>query len=393
MLSINAFVRLTFLVLPAFASGELLPVKRAEGEPVPDSYVVLLKDGYNVATIADSMPMNVTHQWTIVNGFSAILGEPELNKLRSDPAVSTISENEVVRISVKQTDAPWGLQRISHREPVQPKDAFALDYTYIYDDSAGNGVDVYVIDTGIQIDHPEFQGRARWGATFGGYLDADGNGHGTHCSGTVASLHYGVSKKTNLIAVKVLSDAGFGSWSDVISGIDWVAANVPTTGRPSVASMSIQGGAFDPVDEAVTNLVNSGVPIAIAAGNFAEDVSFDSPGRTPAAITVGAMDINDDMASFSNYGALVDIFAPGVNVWSTWIGSSTNIISGTSMATPHVAGFVAYLYGLDSTLTVQEIEAAIDCYATRDALTLTDPAIQAGTVNKLLYNNYQEYKW
>jgi len=275
---------------------------------------------------------------------------------------------------------------------VEPKDDLALTYTYIYDDSAGGGVDVYVIDTGIQTDHPEFNGRAHWGATFGGYLDMDGNGHGTHCAGTVGSLHYGVSKAVNLIAVKVLGDDGFGWWSDIISGIDWVATTVASTGRPSVASMSIQGGAYDPVDEAVTNLVNSGVPIAIAAGNFAEDAQFVSPGRTPSAITVGAMDINDNMASFSDFGTLVDIFAPGVNVWSTWIGSTTNLDSGTSMATPHVAGFVAYLYGLDSSLTIAAIEAAIDCYATRDALTLSDAAIQAGTANKLLYSNYQDHK-
>ncbi|KAF9652705.1 peptidase 1 [Thelephora ganbajun] len=367
MRSINAFLCLALLALPVLASEELLPVKRAEGEVLKDSYVVLLNDGPGVEsmdTIAQEIPSsNITDRWSIVNGFAATLTEEDLTKLRARKDILSISENASVKNTAKQTNAPWGLQRISHREPVTPKDPFLLTYTYIYDDSAGAGVDIYIIDTGIQIDHPAFGGRAHWGATL----------HGTHCAGTAASQPFGVSKAANLIAVKVLGDGGFGWWSDVISGVDWVATHAASTGRPSVASMSLGGGAFDPVDLAVANLVASGVPTAVAAGNWAEDAKFFSPARTPSAITVAAMDITDFMAYFSNYGSIVDIFGPGVNVWSTWsvIGSSTNIISGTSMATPHVSGFVAYLLGMDPSLSAAAIEATIDCYSTKDVLTLT----------------------
>jgi len=282
---------------------------------------------------------------------------------------------------------------MSTRQRLPPgSDPLALNYTYIYDKSAGHGADVYILDTGIQTDHPDFGGRARWGATFGGYPDCDGNGHGTHAAGTVASVHFGVSKATNVIAVKVLGDDGCGWWSDVISGVDWVAKTAASSGRPSVASMSLGSGGFEPGDAAVASLIAGGVSTAVAAGNAGSDASQFSPARVPSALTSAGMSSVSEGAQLSNYGAPVNVYAPSEDVWSTWIGSSSKVASGTSSATTHVAGFVAYLLGMDSSLSTKDIAKTIDCYSTKDALKLSRIALDAGTPNKLLYNNYQEPK-
>jgi len=252
-----------------------------------------------------------------------------------------------------QTDAPWGLQRISQDAKLSNQNDAALTFTYNYDDSAGSGTDVYVVDTGINTAHVEFEGRARWGATFGGYANADGNGHGTHCAGTIGSRRYGVAKKTNLIAVKILSDAGSGAVSDIVSGLNWVASSVKSSGRPSVVSMSLGGGASTPLDNAVASLTGAGIHVAVAAGNSGTDAGSTSPARAPSAVTVGATGISDAKPSWSNYGSVVDIWAPGLNVISTWMGSTTatNSISGTSMATPHIAGLIAYLAAKDGNIS------------------------------------------
>ncbi|KXN67949.1 hypothetical protein CONCODRAFT_29668, partial [Conidiobolus coronatus NRRL 28638] len=248
-----------------------------------------------------------------------------------------------------QENAPWGLARVSQRDKLSGD-----SYTYNYKANAGEGVNVYVIDTGINIKHKDFEGRAVWGKTMiANATDEDENGHGTHCAGTVGGKTYGVAKKANLIAVRVLDGEGSGSNSDVMAGIEWAvkderygiewAVKDSRPGKGKVISMSL-GGIFSPtLDSVVNKAVDSGVVVVVAAGNDSLDACLYSPARASKAVTVGATNIKDERASFSNWGLCVDIFAPGQDIKSTWKGSddATNTISGTSMACPHVAGLAA----------------------------------------------------
>jgi len=248
---------------------------------------------------------------------------------------------------------------MSHRSKL----TFGTFTKYLYDDQGGEGVDVYVIDTGINVQHVEFQGRASWGKTIPDDEDEDNNGHGTHCAGTIGSRKYGVAKKANLIAVKVLGSNGSGTMSDVVGGVVWAVRQVTTkaaaaakefslTGKTkykgSVANMSLGGGKSPSLDLAVNRAVDAGLHFAVAAGNDDRDACNYSPAAAEKAITVGASTLADERAYFSNWGKCVDVFGPGLNIVSTWIGSSTaiNTISGTSMASPHTAGLVAYFLSI-----------------------------------------------
>lgn len=254
-------------------------------------------------------------------------------------------QDVVTKDVLKQMGAPWGISRVSHGE--MPFDLSK----YHYPRSAGKGVDVYVIDTGINIAHADFGGRAQWGVTIPiDDIDIDGNGHGTHCAGTIASRTYGVAKKARVIAVKVLRTNGFGTNADVIKGVEWAikaARRGASRGRRSVANMSLGGGRSITLEGAVNRAVKSGVHFAVAAGNDNEDACDYSPAAADGPITVGATTNRDQMTFFSNYGPCVDIFAPGMDITSTWVGSrrAVNTISGTSMASPHVAGVLALYLG------------------------------------------------
>ncbi|KAF9645204.1 subtilisin-like protein [Thelephora ganbajun] len=228
----------------------------------------------------------------------------------------------------------------------------------------------------------EFVKAARSGELLCHYKSADGNGHGTHTAGTAVSGPYGVSKAAHVFAVKVLSDSGSGTTADVISGVNWVATTVATTHRPSVASMSLGGGFSSSLNTAVNNLVASGVTTAVAAGNSNADAANFSPASAASAVTVGASDINDAKASFSNFGSVLAIWGPGVNVISTWNDGGINTLSGTSMSTPHVSGFSSYLLGLDSTLTPAAVKSTIQSKALNGVLS----GIPSGTINALLHN-------
>lgn len=272
--------------------------------------------------------------------------------------------------SAIEKNAPWGLARISHRDGL----SFGTYNKYLYTEEGGEGVDVYIVDTGTNIDHVDFEGRAAWGKTIpSGDADEDGNGHGTHCSGTVGGKKYGVAKKAHIKAVKVLRSNGSGSMSDVVKGVEYAAEahikNVEDAKKGkgkkgfkgSAANMSLGGGKSVTLDKAVNAAVDVGIHFAVAAGNDNADSCNYSPAAAAKAVTVGASSFADERAYFSNYGTCNDIFAPGLNILSTWVGSkyAVNTISGTSMASPHIAGLLAYMLSLqpslDSDYAVAEI--------------------------------------
>lgn len=255
-----------------------------------------------------------------------------------------------------EKNSPWGLARISHRDQL----GFSTFNKYLYSQEGGEGVDAYVIDTGCNIEHVDFEGRAHWGKTIpAGDEDVDGNGHGTHCSGTIAGKKYGVAKKANIYAVKVLKSNGSGTMADVVKGVEFAAmshiAQVKAAKegkrkgfKGSVANMSLGGGKTTALDDVVNAAVAAGIHFAVAAGNDNADACNYSPAAAEKAITVGAMALDDSRAYFSNWGKCTDIFAPGLSIQSTWIGSkyAVNTISGTSMASPHICGLLAYYLSL-----------------------------------------------
>lgn len=269
-----------------------------------------------------------------------------------------------------EKNAPWGLARVSHRDSL----SFGNFNKYLYTADGGEGVDVYVIDTGTNVEHVDFEGRAAWGKTIpANDEDADGNGHGTHCSGTIAGKKYGVAKKAHIKAVKVLKSNGSGTMSDVVKGVEWAAisheksvqaakkGNSRKGFKGSAANMSLGGGKSVTLDISVNAAVDAGLHFAVAAGNDNADSCKYSPAAAEKAVTVGASTLSDERAYFSNYGKCNDIFAPGLNIQSTWIGSkyAVNTISGTSMASPHIAGLLAYFLSLqpakDSAYAVADI--------------------------------------
>ena len=300
-----------------------------------------------------------------------------------------------------EKNAPWGLARISHRDSL----SFGTWNKYLYAKDGGEGVDVYVIDTGTNYKHVDFEGRAHWGKTIpANDADEDGNGHGTHCSGTVAGKKYGVAKKANVYAVKVLRSNGSGTMSDVVKGVEWAAqAHLKAVAeakdgkkkgfKGSAANMSLGGGKSTTLDLAVNAAVDAGIHFAVAAGNDNADSCNYSPAAAENAVTVGASQLDDGRAYFSNYGKCNDIFAPGVNVLSTWIGSehATNSISGTSMASPHIAGLLAYMLSLQpakdsayavADITPKKLKANLISIATEGALT----DVPSNTKNILAWN-------
>ncbi|KAJ1544445.1 subtilisin-like serine protease [Nowakowskiella sp. JEL0078] len=304
--------------------------------------------------------------------------------LANDGDVDWVQPVRVSKAFDQNTAAPPGLRRISSRTIP------ASTAAYSFNAAAGSGVDAYVLDTGIKIDHPEFEGRATFGASFiNNGEEIDGNGHGTHVAGTIGSKSFGVAPKTSLIAVRVLNAQGSGANTGILQGIQFILQSAASRKRPSVVNMSIGGPADRAIDRAVNTLITNGIVVVAAAGNDNADACGDSPARVPAAITVGATDPrNDVLASFSNTGTCVDINGPGVRIKSTWIGASTvdgnngltNTISGTSMACPHVAGSVALLLSEKSGLTPAQVSTTLKQFATQNILT-----VRSGTPNLMLF--------
>ncbi|EAQ83049.1 hypothetical protein CHGG_10867 [Chaetomium globosum CBS 148.51] len=277
-----------------------------------------------------------------------------INEIFSAKEVSYIEQDAVININARavQGRTTTGLARISHAQ--------AGSRTYVFDDSAGEGITAFVVDTGIRVTHSEFEGRATFAANFIDDVDTDEQGHGSHVAGTIGGKTFGVAKKVNLVAVKVLGADGSGSNSGVLAGMQFVVNNATAQGLggKSVMNMSLGGGASAAINAAINNIEAAGVVPVVAAGNEAQDTANTSPGSAEAAITVGAIDqTTDRIAEFSNFGRLVDVFAPGVQVLSVGIetDNSTKALSGTSMASPHVAGLAAYLMALEGITGVQEV--------------------------------------
>ncbi|HEY4582077.1 MAG TPA: S8 family serine peptidase [Lysobacter sp.] len=310
-----------------------------------------------------------------VQGFVVRASEAQIARMLKDPRIALIEEDATVSINATQTGATWGLDRIDQR-------SLPLNGSYTYD-YTGSGVRAYIIDTGILGTHAEFSGRmlSGYSAINDGRGSTDCNGHGTHVAGTVGGTTYGVAKSVRLVPVRVLGCNGSGTNSGVIAGIDWVRSNHV---KPAVANMSLGGGASSAVDTAVNNLANAGVTVVVAAGNDSSNACNYSPARASGAITVGSTTSTDARSSFSNYGSCLDLFAPGSSIKSAWYTgtSATNTISGTSMASPHVAGAAALYLQRVPSATPSQVRSWLTTNGTSGKV--TSPG--TGSPNILLYS-------
>jgi subtilisin family serine protease len=395
-----------FLLCVSLVAG-YAPLHVAEnGELLDGSYIVIFNSDiteaqvashmetlrYKIASSADNSS-TVTHIYNIgsFRGYAAQLTPEILEHERDSEDVAYVEVDQIARIDYQdcrtQNNADWGLDRISTRTLV-------LDGNYIFPGIAGQGTDAYIVDTGVRITHNEFAGgRAKWGSNFvGDGIDSDCNGHGTHVAGTIAGQTYGVAKAANVIAVKVLGCGGSGSYAGVIGGVQYVATQYGTTKRPSTANLSLGGGKSVALEDAIKAGTTAGVTYLLAAGNSNSDACLGSPsgvgGTAGPAITVGSTNRNDVRSSFSSYGKCVDVFAPGELITSAWSTSDTDTrtISGTSMATPHVAG-VTNLY-LSLNPSARDSKTYIPNSATPNILNLNcgfNTNCQASP-NKLLYS-------
>ncbi|WP_053035423.1 S8 family peptidase [Vibrio cholerae] len=377
---------------------QLAPLmKAASGKGIKNQYIVVLKQPTTIMSndlqafqqftqrsvnaLANKHALEIKNVFdSALSGFSAELTAEQLQALRADPNVDYIEQNQIITVNpiisasanAAQDNVTWGIDRIDQRDlPLN------RSYNYNYD---GSGVTAYVIDTGIAFNHPEFGGRAKSGYDF---IDNDNDasdcqGHGTHVAGTIGGAQYGVAKNVNLVGVRVLGCDGSGSTEAIARGIDWVAQNAS---GPSVANLSLGGGISQAMDQAVARLVQRGVTAVIAAGNDNKDACQVSPAREPSGITVGSTTNNDGRSNFSNWGNCVQIFAPGSDFTSASHKGGTTTMSGTSMASPHVAGVAALYLQENKNLSPNQIKTLLSDRSTKGKVSDTQ-----GTPNKLLYS-------
>ena len=400
MKRLSAFTAAALLLLCLAVALSVAPASQGQGQqkskvrkkarPVAGQYIVTLQEWAAQPRGENSFVPNVAadivaqHRGQLKHvykhallGFAADLTPEAAEALAEDPRVESVEEVGVVSASTTQTNPPWGLDRIDQRN--RPLDA---QYNYT---PTGAGVHAYIIDTGIRSTHTQFWGRVS-SVGFSSINDGNGqndcNGHGTHVAGTVGGSTYGVAKGVTLHRVRVLDCNGDGTDATVIAGVDWVTANRQL---PAVANLSLGGGASTALDNAVQAMINAGVTTAVAAGNeYGVNACTLSPSRVAAAITVGSTTSTDAKSDFSNIGTCLDIFAPGSSIQSAWWSSdtATNTISGTSMATPHVAGVAALYLQNNTGASNQTVRDAIVNTATTGVLT----GIGTGSPNRLLYS-------
>lgn len=378
--------------LAVVASGAELH-KVDSDKKIRNSYVVRLQDSIDrqmleqhVEELRKRLPgdFEPTHVYGSLAdyknpSYSVKLSEFGLEHLLENEKVKYVEEDQVVSLydeCVSQSDEDWGTARINWRNYNASR-----TYTYNYTPGkTGAGVDAYILDTGIYCENNDFVNKKVGTCTFGyssitnviGQPDTtDGNGHGTHCAGTVGGQRWGAAKEANLIAVKVLSDSGSGSTSGIIDGINWMISNAGSTNRPSIANMSLGGGFSQASNNAVATAVSAGITVVVAAGNSNDDACRYSPASEPTAITVAASDRSNARASYSNYGSCVDMFGPGSSITSAWIGSpdATNTISGTSMAAPQVCGTGAKFLSEDPTKNPAQLTQELFEESTKNDIT------------------------
>ncbi|CAE6520436.1 unnamed protein product [Rhizoctonia solani] len=336
------------LIAPAFAAPAAIPITKLAGPAKENSYIIKLKDGVSkdshVARLLEyigAQDSKVVYKYeNVFHGYAGVLKGPILDYIRRSADVEYIQSDTIYRIEYEQGDESLASREVQVEEETPQLVGRAAN---------GGGVDIFGLDTGILTTHTAFGGRATWGATYGGYASRDGHGHGTHTAGTAAGSGFGLATAANIIAVKVCSDAGECATSDIVAVS--VLANYF---HPFikyfvhlVATMSLGGPTDTAIDSAVSSAISRGIHFTVAAGNENQNAANVSPARVAAANTIGAVDSSNRKASFSNYGAALDVWALGVNVRSAWIGSNSavNTISGTSMATPQVAGILAVVIG------------------------------------------------
>lgn len=365
-----ASIATTGLALPATASPPAdAPTTR---------YIVSTSSVASATDVARDLRRSggdVDHVYSsVLPGLAATLTATQVRNLRADGDVTSVVPDQVFHSSRVQTNPTWGLDRVDQR-------ATKGTTTYHYD-TTGNGVTAFVLDTGLRFGHAQFGDRALSGIDLVDYDDdaSDCQGHGTHVAGTIGGSTYGVAKSVTLVGVRVLDCDGAGYASDIIEALDWVVAVKPD--GPAVINMSLGGAAYAPLDAAVKSTVAAGVPVVVAAGNGDANACDQTPARVPEAITVAATDSRDERAWFSNYGRCVDLFAPGVDVRSASNDSdtATEVLSGTSMATPHVTGVVARYLQTHPSSTPAETTSALLRTATTHAV-----VDRAGSPDRLLY--------
>ncbi|KAM0350544.1 hypothetical protein ACHAPU_003027 [Fusarium lateritium] len=413
MTSIRRLALFLGALLPAVLAAPTTKEAVNKLAAVPDKYIVTLKtatsnanveahlswvDGVHRRSLGKRDTSGVEKKFNIKN-WSAYSGEFDkdtIAEIKKSPEVAFVEPDYTMYLSYEesspselseraltsQSSAPWGLGAISHKT--------AGSTTYVYDSTAGSGSFGYVVDSGINIAHTDFGGRATLGYNAAGGAHTDTLGHGTHVAGTIGGTKFGVSKKASLISVKVFTGRE-ASTSVILDGFNWAVNDITSKNRAgkSVINMSLGGRASDTWTTAINAAYNAGVLSVVAAGNGDDQgrplpVSGQSPANAPNALTVAAIDSSWRTASFTNYGAGVDVFGPGVDIQSAWFGSTTatNTISGTSMACPHVAGLALYLQVLEGLSTPAAVSNRIKALATSGKVTGT----LSGSPNRVAYN-------
>jgi subtilisin family serine protease len=372
-------VRRSSVVLVVFigalaASAPALAQEGRAGDVIPGKYIVVAEEGRDPAAVARWQKARGADVLESVNGFAASLDAAQVRALRASERVAYVEPDRVVTTAATQiiSGHPWGLDRIDQRNrPLSGSYTYATTASTVY---------AYVIDTGLQAGHPEFGGRAANVYDAFGGSGNDCHGHGTHVAGTIGGSTWGVAKGVRLRGVRVLGCSGSGSTSGIIAALDWVRRNHT---KPAVANMSLGGGRSTALNNATTSLANAGVFVAVAAGNENQNACNVSPASTAAAYTTAASDSNDVKASFSNWGSCVDGYAPGVSIRSAWISSGVRTISGTSMASPHVAGVAALYKGTYGDASSSTVSSWITSNATANVI----GGNVTGTPNRLLYKS------